>query len=91
MPKQASPYLQRLSSILTRRLGSIVRTERDKQATLTKAGSILKQHFNLVVKYTERKVRLKHKLTVAEKTKFVDAQVADALTDFKRILDDRRQ
>ena len=90
MPKQASPYLQRLSALLNQRLGNIARAECNKQAALRKAKEALTKHFLLVVAYTERKVRLPMKLTTSEISEFVEAQVADALTDFGKILDDRR-
>ena len=91
MPKQASPYLSRLHNLLKQKLGNIARTEHNKTVALQKAEQALTSHFMLVVMYTERKVGLHKKLSTAEKTTFIKSQVADALTDFGKILDDRRQ
>jgi hypothetical protein len=91
MPKQASPYLSRLHNLLKQKLGNIARAECNKQAALRKAKEALTKHFLLVVAYTERKVRLHIKLSSAEKTVLIKTHVADALTDFGKILDDRRQ
>jgi len=90
MPKTAAPYLSTLGNRLNQRLGNIARTEHNKTVALQKAEQALTSHFMLVVAYTERKVRLHKKLSSAEKTVFIKSQVADALTDFGKILDDRR-
>ena len=90
MPKTTSPYLSRLHNLLKQKLGNITRTEHNKTVALQKAKQALTSHFMLVVAYTERKVRLPMKLTTSEISEFVEAQVADALTDFGKILDDRR-
>ena len=91
MPKTAASYLSTLRNRLNQRLGNIARAERNKQAALRKAKEALTKHFLLVVAYTERKVRLHIKLSSAEKTVLIKTHVADALTDFGKILDDRRQ
>ena len=90
MPKTAAPYLSRLHNLLKQKLGNIARTEHNKTMALQKAKQALTSHFMLVVAYTERKVGLRKKLSTAEKTAFIKTQVADALTDFGKILDDRR-
>jgi len=91
MPKTAAPYLSRLHNLLNQKLGNIARTEHNKTMALQKAKQALTSHFMLVVAYTERKVRLHIKLSSAEKTVLIKTHVADALTDFGKILDDRRQ
>lgn len=91
MPKTAAPYLSRLHNLLKQKLGNIARTEHNKTMALQKAKQALTSHFMLVVAYTERKVRLHIKLSSAEKTVLIKTHVADALTDFGKILDDRRQ
>ena len=90
MPKTAAPYLSRLHNLLKQKLGNIARTEHNKTVALQKAKQALTSHFMLVVAYTERKVRLHIKLSSAEKTVLIKTHVADALTDFGKILDDRR-
>lgn len=90
MPRSASPYLQRLSAILNRKLQGILRSERDKARALEKASVVFQAHFGLVIDYAQRRLpRNLTKLSPNERDEAINKHVTQALKDFEKILDDR--
>ena len=91
MPKTANPYLQRLSTLLNQRLKGILRSETNKRFALWKAKVAFQTYFDLLVGYSQLKLALPLKLSAKQKTALINGNVARALKDFEKILNDKKK